>query len=488
MTKNTIRLDGKYTSIADIDRILREDQAISFDENAIKKVADCRTYLERRMEEDTRPHYGINTGFGSLCDVEISESSLAQLQENLVRSHACGMGDPVHKEVVRCIFLLKVINVGFGHSGVRKALFQRMLDLYNDKVFPTMYQLGSLGASGDLAPLAHLAMTLIGEDPNNKDVGLFQLKAKEGLALLNGTQFSLGYGLYNLMRLKKVFALANEIALMSLEAFRCDRSPFTSYIHQIRPHEGQLYVAKTIFDMWEGSAFLEEEKSSVQDPYSFRCIPQVHGATYDAILHAERIFTTELNSVTDNPLIFPEEDAILSGGNFHAQPIAMVIDYLAMAASELSNISERRVYQMINGDRDLPYFLVEDAGLNSGFMIPQYTAASIVNQNKQLTMPTSTDSIISCKGQEDHVSMAANGATKLHRIVDNVVRVLAIEALTAAQALDYRRPLRSSEKVELLHADIRKVVPHYDKDRFMHQDMRAIEDLLIDKIAAMPYV
>lgn len=484
---HTYTITGQPLTISEISNVLLHNPSLNIDSDTRDRIASCRSYLEDRLASSDKAIYGINTGFGSLCDVKISQDQLDQLQLNLVRSHACGMGDRVPEDIARCIFLLKIINMSLGHSGVRTDLVERMIDLYNQGIAPTMYQLGSLGASGDLAPLAHLAMTIIGEDPQHPGIASFALKEKEGIALLNGTQFSLGYSMYNLIRLKKLFTLSNRIATMSLDAFKSDRSPFTACIHTIRPHAGQVKVAQDIWSMWEGSEILDQEKVSVQDPYSFRCIPQVHGATYDAILHAEHIFTTELNSVTDNPLIFPDEDMVLSGGNFHAQPLAMVIDYLAMAASELANISERRTYQLINGDRGLPYFLVDDPGINSGFMIPQYTAASIINQNKQLAVPTSTDSIVSCKGQEDHVSMAANGATKLHRIVDNVARILSIELLVASQALDYRRPARSSETVEKLHTRLRSKIARYEEDRFMQKDLEIAENLVHELIQEIPY-
>lgn len=475
ITQDTLTLDEIY-------HIIKEDIRIDLSDEVIEDVRKCRSYLEQKLASSDTPIYGINTGFGSLCDVAISKKELAKLQLNLVRSHACGLGDQVEEQIARTIFLLKIINLKLGHSGVRKELLDRMVSMFNGGIVPTIYELGSLGASGDLAPLAHLALCLIGEDPKNADVSSFQLAEKEGIAMLNGTQFSLAYGLTSVVEMEKLFELGLEISAMSLDAFKCDKAPFDDAIHRVRAHEGQVYVAKRINELRKGSDLADHPLVSVQDPYSFRCIPQVHGATYDAIAHAKKIFTQELNSVTDNPLIFPEEDKVLSGGNFHAQPLAMVLDYLGMAASELANISERRIYQLINGDRDLPYFLVDNPGLNSGYMIPQYTAASIVSQNKQLTAPASTDSIVSCKGQEDHVSMAANAGTKLWRIVKNLKRILAIELLVASQALDYRRPHTSSETVEALHSELRKAVPHYSEDRIQHADLMMAESFIERKL------
>lgn len=472
---STHHISTEKLTLDEIDNILVGHQSISLSENVLSIIENCRSYLLDKLRTEDRPVYGINTGFGSLCDVKISREDLDKLQLNLVRSHACGMGDRVPDDISRLILLLKIINMSLGHSGVRVDLVQRMVDIYNNGVVPTIYELGSLGASGDLAPLAHLALTIIGEDKHNDQIDFFPLKEKEGIAMLNGTQFSLAYGIHSLLQMEKLFELSLRIAAMSLDAFRCDTSPFDMSIHHVRAHEGQVYVATRINELRKGSGLADLPLISVQDPYSFRCIPQVMGATYDAMLHAKKIFTVELNSVTDNPLIFPEEDKILSGGNFHAQPLAMVLDYLAMSASELANISERRIYQLINGDRGLPYFLVDEPGINSGYMIPQYAAASIVSQNKQLTTPASTDSIVSCKGQEDHVSMAANAGTKLWRVVNNLKRILSIELLVAAQALDYRRPNRSSSVVEALHEALRKEVPRYHEDRIMQHDLEKAE-------------
>jgi len=485
--KPVFHIDASALTLKELNQVFSTPHTLQLTEEVKDNIKNCRTYLESKLADNKAPFYGINTGFGSLCNVKISDDELSQLQLNLVRSHACGMGDRVPDEISRLILFLKIKNMSLGHSGVRLELVERMVDLYNKGIAPTIYELGSLGASGDLAPLAHLGLTILGEDENNP-LDAFGLCEKEGLAILNGTQFSMAYGSLCTMSAMKLYHLANTVASLSLEAFLCDKDPFNALIHQVRPHKGQIECAKEINSLREGSSFSSIEKVSVQDPYSFRCIPQVHGASYQAIQHAREVVETELNSVTDNPLIFPDEDKIMSGGNFHAQPVALVLDYLALALSEIGSISERRIYQMINGDRDLPQFLVTDPGLNSGFMIPQYTAASIASQNKQLTTPASADSIISCKGQEDHVSMAANAATKCLRVVKNVKRILAIEYVVAAQALEYRRPHKTSEVLENLVGKLRKEVPFYKEDRLMHNDLASAEALIGELMEEMNWI
>jgi len=477
-------LRDQELTLADIDHLLSEDHSLELDSALTHRVETCRSYLEAKLAGSHDPFYGINTGFGSLCNVKISDDELTTLQQNLVRSHACGMGDRVPNEIARLILFLKIKNMSLGHSGVRVALVDRMVDLYNRGIVPSIYELGSLGASGDLSPLAHLGLTIIGEDKNNP-IEPFDLKEKEGIAILNGTQFCLSYASWSTIMADKMYRLANQIAAISLEAFRCDSDPFHAAIHRIRPHEGQQVTAQMINDLRADSPLSKEPKVSVQDPYSFRCIPQVHGASYDAIQHTRSVVERELNSVTDNPLIFPEEDLIMSGGNFHAQPLGMVLDYLALAMSEIGSISERRIYQLINGDRGLPPFLVSDAGLNSGMMIVQYTAASITSQNKQLCTPATADSIISCKGQEDHVSMAANAATKCMRVAKNLQRILSLELLVSAQALEFRRPHLSSPHVESLVGGLRQSVSYLASDRLINDDIVASEVYVQSVIDAM---
>ncbi len=475
-----------------VGQILASGSQIVLSEEATRRIEHCRRYLDDKLAasptgQANDTFYGINTGFGSLCNVRIGHHELEQLQANLVMSHACGMGDEVPADVVRLMLLLKIQGLSQGYSGVQLITVQRLVDFYNHGILPIIYQQGSLGASGDLAPLAHLSLPLLGmgevrvegeklpaaEALKKHGWGPIVLDSKEGLALLNGTQFCQAYGVWCLLEAKRLFGLANLTAAVSLDGFDCRLSPFNELLHKIRPHEGQLKTAETIRNLLKDSEIGASEKTAVQDPYAFRCIPQVHGASYDAFVHVERVLFTEINSVTDNPTIFPDEDEILSGGNFHAQPLALALDYLAIALAELGSISERRTYQLISGQRGLPHFLTKNGGVNSGFMIPQYTAASIVSQTKQLCTPASVDSIVSSNGQEDHVSMGANAATKCWRVVKNVERVFAIEFFTAAQAMVFRRPLKSSETVETVLSAYRKVVPVVEEDRILHNDMEA---------------
>lgn len=475
-----------YT-INDIASIIDRECEIKLSEEAIEAVQKCHNFLQSKISSGNQAFYGINTGFGSLCNHVIGKDQLRDLQKNLVLSHACGTGDSVPANVVKIILLLKIRSLAYGHSGVSKEVIDRLIFFYNHDILPVIFQQGSLGASGDLAPLAHLSLPLIGEGnviyqgkirPTEEVLAMFGLNpldlgAKEGLALLNGTQFSTGYGVYAIIEAQKIMRWANCVGAMSAEAFLCSATPWDDKLHKIRNQPGQQTVAGQIRKWLEGSPLLETDRVAVQDPYAFRCIPQVHGATYDTIQYVMSVLENEVNAVTDNPNIFVEEDQILSGGNFHAQPIALVLDFLAISLSELGSISERRTYQLISGLRNLPVFLVKNAGLNSGFMIPQYTAASIVSQNKQLCTPASVDSIVSSNGQEDHVSMAANAATKLYRIVENIWTILAIEWLNACQAIEFRRPARSSEALEYLHDLFREQVSRMDNDRQLSKDIEA---------------
>ncbi|TRZ42910.1 histidine ammonia-lyase [Robertkochia solimangrovi] len=470
-----------------VHSILKDDLKLKLSDEARVNIENCRSYLDRKIAADASPVYGINTGFGSLCNIKISGDNLSQLQENLVMSHACGTGETVPNEVVKLMLLLKIQSLSYGHSGVQLATVNRLIDFYNHEVFPIVYTQGSLGASGDLAPLAHLALPLIGKGMVSFEGEVcaaaavnerFQwdpitLQSKEGLALLNGTQFMSAYGIWCILQSYKLSWLADMIGALSLEAFDGRLEPFNKLIHLIRPHRGQVKTAERILKFTEGSELAVQEKKHVQDPYSFRCIPQVHGASKDALCYVRKVFKTEINSVTDNPNIFENEDMIISGGNFHGQPLALALDFLGISLSELGSISERRTYQLIAGLRGLPAFLVNDPGLNSGLMIPQYTAASIASQNKQLATPASIDSIVSSNGQEDHVSMGANGATKTYRIVENLRSILAIELLNAAQALNFRRPLKTSPVLEDFYAAFVEKVPFVEKDRVLHDDIEA---------------
>lgn len=452
---------------------------------AIEKIGRCRSYLDQKLATSGELFYGINTGFGFLQNVAISNGQIEELQYNLLKSHACGLGDEAPEEIVRWMLFLKVQSLAQGYSGVQLATVQRLIDFYNNGITPVVYTQGSLGASGDLSPLAHLSLPLIGLGElwykgekfpaktvlNELGWAPLALKSKEGIALINGTQFMTAYAVYCLLEADDLFVQADLVACMSIDAFDCSLQPFHENIHRVRPHEGQVNTARRIREILEGSEMGNQLKTAVQDPYSFRCIPQVHGASKDVANFFLKTVLQEINSVTDNPNIFPEDDLILSGGNFHGQPLALSFDLMCMALAELGNISERRIYQLLSGQRGLPLFLVKNPGLHSGLMIPQYTAASIVNENKQLCTPCSIDSITSSNGQEDHVSMGANAAVKCKRALHNTERILAIELLTAAQALEYRRPLQSAPRVEALWRGFRAQVPFNEEDRVLHDDM-----------------
>lgn len=472
--------------IDDVSHILNSNFKLKLADPVRENIEKCRNFLDEKLKSSTNIYYGINTGFGSLCDKVISNSDLEQLQKNLVMSHACGMGDEVDPDVVKLMLLLKIKGLSLGHSGVTLELVDRLILMFNNNILPVIYSQGSLGASGDLAPLAHLSLPLIGmgyidyngERKKSSEVlaqlklSPISLKAKEGLALLNGTQFMSAHAVLAIIRSSNILNWSDTIAAMSIDAFDVGKSPFIDQVHMVRNHPGQLATARNIRLILEGSQLFNKAEKAVQDPYSFRCIPQVHGATKDALNYIMDVVETEINSVTDNPTIFPDDDLIVSAGNFHGQPLALVLDQLCIAIAEIGSISERRVYKLISGQRGLPAFLIADSGLNSGYMIPQYTAASIVSKNKQLCTPASVDTIDSSNGQEDHVSMGANAATKTLEVVENVEKLLAIELLTASRGLDYRKPLKSSEKLEAILADYRKIVPFTDKDTVLYEDMQ----------------
>ncbi len=466
--------------------------AIELSDEAKTKIERCREYLDQKLKESNHPIYGINTGFGSLYNKHIHHGQLEKLQENLVKSHACGTGPEVPEEIVRLMLFLKAQSLSYGYSGVQLATVQRLAKMFNEDILPVIYEMGSLGASGDLAPLAHLALPLIGLGEvvyqENKFSGeainqKFQwapltLEAKEGLALLNGTQFMSAYGVWCTLHAHRLLKLANIIGALSLDAFDGRIDPFLPQVNAIRPQHGQVATAKDIVRILQGSELIEQTKKHVQDPYSFRCMPQVHGTSADAIDYVTNVFIIEVNSVTDNPNVFPEEDIIISAGNFHGQALAVGFDFLSIALAELGSISERRTYQLIAGVRDLPNYLVANPGINSGLMIPQYTAASLVSQNKQLCTPASVDSIVSSNGQEDHVSMGANAATKAYRIVNNLYSILAIELVTATQAITFRRPLKTSPYLEGFMDTFRAVVPFIEDDRMLYQDIQKAEQFL----------
>lgn len=471
----------------ELDVIVSERRPIALAKDAVAAVKRSHAYLTDRLKKSDAPIYGVNTGFGSLYDKSIAKKDLAQLQKNLVMSHACGSGEPVPAEVVRAMLVLKVQNMAFGHSAVALATVQRFIDMHNADVLPVVYERGSLGASGDLAPLAHLSLPLLGlgevvwkgqRMPSAKALKALgwkplELGPKEGLALLNGTQFMNGYAALLSLRMARLADLADLIAAVSLDAFDGRLEPFHPSVHAVRPHPGQAAVAGRMRALLAGSQLIARPKAHVQDPYSFRCIPQVHGASRDALAYVERVVERELEAVTDNPTVFDDEDLVISAGNFHGQPLALALDFLAIAAAELGSISERRIYKLISGQRGLPAFLVAQPGLNSGFMIPQYTAASLVSANKQRCMPNSVDTIDSSNGQEDHVSMGAAAAIKAWQVVDDVERILAIELFAAAQALEFRRPAKSSKAVEVFVAGFRRQVSFLKVDGVMHDHMEA---------------
>jgi histidine ammonia-lyase len=482
---STHSISSDHLSLEKLKQVVYSGAAISLSDSAREKVTACRNYLDRKLKNADQPFYGINTGFGSLRNIRISDHEIEELQRNLVMSHACGVGETVPDDIVKLMLLLKIQSLAYGHSAIDLSTLWRLTDFYNHGVWPVVYQKGSLGASGDLAPLAHLSLPLIGLGQVKFRGQMMDsatllphfnweplhLQSKEGLALLNGTQFMSAYAAWCVLEARRLSMMADFISALSLDAFDCRPEPFDLQIHKARPHRGQIETAAFILETLKGSEISLHHKQDVQDPYSFRCIPQVHGATKDALRYAEQVVTTEINSVTDNPNIFPENDLIVSGGNFHGQPLAITLDFLAIALAELGSISERRTYLLVSGQRGLPPYLVAKPGLHSGLMIPQYTAAALVSENKQLCTPASVDSIMSSNGQEDHVSMGANAATKCYRVVKNLETILAIELLNAAQALEFRRPQRSSEIVESFVSEFRKHVSFNESDRVLSEDI-----------------
>ncbi len=476
------QISAEHLTINKIGEIIRNGYKLELGDDARRRIRRCREYLDRRIAENSAPIYGVTTGFGSLCNVSIGEDYLAQLQINLMMSHACGTGERVPNEIVKIMLLLKIQSLSYGYSGCKVDTVERLVAFFNNDICPVVYMQGSLGASGDLVPLAHLSLPLVGLGEveyegkvmsgadllRKKRWKPIQLASKEGLALLNGTQNMSAFAVWALLKSYRLSEWADKIAAMSLDAYCGLAEPFTDAVHRVRPHKGQIDTAERMRQLLEGSEIKEKPKSYVQDPYSFRCVPQVHGAAKDTISYVSSVIDTEINSATDNPTVCPDEDIIISAGNFHGEPIALPMDFLAMGLSELANISERRIYKLVSGTRGLPSFLVANPGVNSGFMITQYTAASIVSLNKNLCSPASVDSIPSCQGQEDHVSMGANAAIKLYKVVQNTERVLAIELFNAAQALDFRRPLKSSPVIEKLYSDYREVVPFIVNDEVMY--------------------
>lgn len=489
---NTHQISAAHLSIERIGEIIHQGYKLELSEESRQKILHCREYLDNKIAADSKPVYGVTTGFGSLCNVSIGHDHLAKLQINLMMSHACGTGERVPNEIVKIMLLLKIQSLSYGFSGCKLDTVERLIDFFNNDIFPVVYMQGSLGASGDLVPLAHLSLPLVGlgeveyqgEVMSGKQIlekmawQPITLASKEGLALLNGTQNMSAFAVWALLQSQRLSDWADKIAAMSLDAFFGLTEPFTDAVHLVRPHRGQINTAARMRELLEGSEITEQPKPYVQDPYSFRCVPQVHGASKDTIEYVASVIDTEVNAATDNPTVCPDEDLIISAGNFHGQPIALPMDFLAIALSELANISERRIYKLISGKRGLPSFLVANPGVNSGFMITQYTAASVVSLNKSLCAPASVDSIPSCQGQEDHVSMGANAAIKLYQVVLNVERVLAIELFNAAQALDFRRPLKSSPAIERIHEAFRQEIPFIANDEVMYPYIQKSVDFL----------
>ena len=475
------KISAAHLTIEEVGAILENHATLELSDDARQRIVRCRKYLDKKIAESDVPIYGVTTGFGSLCNVSVDKDRLAQLQVNLIMSHACGVGSRVPNDIVKIMLFLKAQSLSYGYSGCQVETVERLIDFFNNDIYPVVYTQGSLGASGDLVPLAHLCLPLLGmgevEYKGERMSGKallqkmnwepIQLASKEGLALLNGTQNINAYAVWAVLQSERLCDWADKIGVMSLEAYDGRIEPFTHAVHAVRPHKGQIDTAAHIRELLEGSELIKQPKVNVQDPYSFRCMPQVHGASKDTLAYVRSVIEIELNAATDNPTVCPDDDLVISAGNFHGEPIAQPMDFLAIALCELSNISERRIYKLISGTRNLPSFLVAKPGLNSGFMIPQYAAASIVSQSKMYSTPASVDSIPSSQGQEDHVSMGANAATKLYQVVLNTERVLAIELFNAAQALEFRRPLKSSPAIEAIYAAYRKVVPFIENDEFM---------------------
>lgn len=492
--KKQFVLGKEPLTLKSCEAYLYERPTLVLSEDSKQRIAHCREYLDKKLENANKPIYGVTTGFGSLWKHSISPEQLTTLQENLVKSHACSCGNEVEADIVRLMLLLKAHALQIGNSGVQVETVERIIDMLNNDILPIVYDRGSLGASGDLAPLANLFLPLIGEGEvrykgekckskevfNKLGLATITFRSKEGLALLNGTQFMSSHGVYALIKAHRLATVADNLAALSLDAFFGLTAPFSDQLHTIRPHAGQLTVARHLRKLLEGSEIQTKPKEQVQDPYSFRCVPQVHGASRDAIDYVTKVVETEINSVTDNPTVFPDDDLVVSGGNFHGQPLAIVYDFLAIALAELGNISERRTAQLILGLRGLPEFLVAKPGLNSGFMIPQYAAAAMVSKNKMYCYSAASDSIVSSNGQEDHVSMGANAATKLLPIIDNLERIFGIELLNAAQALEFRRPLKSSPIIENIMTELRKTVPMVKEDVVMYKQMDEARNFIIN--------
>ena len=472
--------------------IANGDLQAEINQEAIQKIQTCREKVET-MASGEKAVYGINTGFGPLCDVQITPQETNKLQENLLITHAVGVGNPIDKQISKIMMICKVHALCQGFSGVRLALIERILYFIENDLLPTVPEQGSVGASGDLAPLSHLFLPLLGEGDfwigneihpakkalENHNLKPLILQAKEGLGLINGTQFILAHAIIGLKKMEYTLDLADVCGAMSIEGYQGSASPFKSELHQIRPFKGNIKVAERMRMLFENSENINshESCSRVQDPYSMRCIPQVHGASRNAFYHLKELAEIEMNSVTDNPIVLSETEAI-SGGNFHGQPLAMALDYASIAASELGNISDRRCYLLLEGKFGLPRLLTSGGGLNSGFMIPQYTTAALVTENKSLCFPPSADSVPTSLGQEDHVSMGSISGRKFNQILGNIDKILAIELMYAAQAMEFRRPYTFSDIIEENFKIIRSKVDKLEDDRLLKDDIHNLIQLV----------
>ena len=495
-TQTSFQITGTELPIEEVERVARGGVQVDLAASARERVSAARAVVDR-AESDELSTYGLNTGVGRFVDTHIPAGLTAELQKRVLRSHAAGVGDAYPDEVVRAAQLLRINTLALGYSGVRLELVERMTELLNAEILPFVPARGSVGASGDLAPLSHLCLPIVGEGHafvdgelldaaealSRRGIEPFELASKEGLSLINGTQFMTAMGIVFGLRARRLLRMADLVAALSVEALRGSDQPFLPQIHELRPHAGQKTSAANMLAAMEGSKISDSHRwcDRVQDAYSLRCAPQVHGASRDALDHALRVFQIEAQSVTDNPLVFPEEELLRSNGNFHGQPCAISLDLMAIAVAEIANISERRTERLVNPSLSgLPAFLVAEGGLNSGYMIAQYTAAALVSENKVYCHPASVDSITTSAAQEDHVSMGNHAGLKLLRVIENTERVLAIELLCAAQGVDFLAPRKPGRGTAALHAAVRQRVSYLEEDRILRDEIETVAALVSD--------
>ena len=492
-----VTLTAKKYSIENIYKFSKVQYHISLSKELKNNIIESRQFLNDKINED-KSIYGINTGFGKLSSIKINQKDINKLQENLILSHAVGVGDNIPNEIVRIIILLKVLSFTKGNSGIRIEVVDLLLNLLNNNCLPLIPLKGSVGASGDLAPLAHMSLPLIGLGEvsfknqimsssaafEELNISSIKLEAKEGLALINGTQFSTAYGVYSIDKLIKLFKLSDISASMSIEALKCSKKPFFDYVNLVKPYKGQMDTCTNIINLLENSEIMDEHKNCtrVQDMYSIRCIPQVHGSARDLLYFSKKQLNIEINSVSDNPLVFINQNQIVSAGQFHAEAVAHSLDVAAISIASLSNLSERRIFSLLKGDFGLPEFLIKEPGLNSGFMMLQVTAAALASENKLLSNPSSSDSIPTCSDQEDYVSMAPYSGRKLLDAVNNLQMILAIELLCACQGLDFRFGLKPSKILNILHELIRENIKHLGQDRLLKNDFNIMMELINNNI------